>query len=135
MTKRPWASAIGLAIYLCVTLWMQRTGGSRELALDLLTSCLVAVLSVGLGWFGAALLTKDNDRRALIALVVALWGLLFSSFQVLGAAALGSSFQSPLFAVAIWTALCVLACLIISRGSAPLAFVSRAMGIATIILL
>jgi len=135
MTKRPWASAAGLAVYLCVTLWMQRTGGSRTLTGDLLTSCLVAVLSVGVGWFAASLLTKDSDRRALIALVVALWGLLFSSFQVVGAAALGSSFQSPLFAVAIWTALCLVACLIISRGSAPLTFVTKALGIATIILL
>jgi hypothetical protein len=135
MMKRPWASAIGLVVYLCITLWMQRTGGSRVLAGDLLGSCLVAVVSVGLGWFAAALLTKDIHRRGLIALVVGLWGLLFSSFQVLAATALGSSFQSPLFAVVIWTALCMVACLIISRGSAPLTFATKALGIATIILL
>jgi hypothetical protein len=135
MMKRPWLSAIGLSVYLCITLWMQRTGGSRVHAIDLAGSCLVAILSVAVGWLASATLTKDIHRRGLIALVAGLWGLLFSSFQLLAASAFGSSFQSPAFAVAIWTALCLLACLVISRGSAPLVFATRALGIATTILL
>lgn len=135
MMTRPWLSPIGLSVYLCITLWMQRTGGSRLHAIDLAGSCLVAGLSVVLGWFASAALTKDIHRRGLIALVAGLWGLLFSSFQLMAASALGSSFQSPAFAVAIWTALCFLACLVISRGSAPLVFATKALGIATMILL
>lgn len=135
MMKRPWLSAIGLSIYLCITLWMQRTGGSRLHAIDLAGSCLVAVVSVVVGWLASAALTKDIHRRGLIALVAGLWGLLFSSFQLLAASAFGSSFQSPAFAVAIWTALCLLACLVISRGSRPLVFATKALAIATTILL
>ena len=135
MMKRPWLSAIGLSIYLCITLWMQRTGGSRLHALDLAGSSLIAVVSVVVGWFASAILTKDIHRRGLIALVVGLWGLLFSSFQLLAASALGSSFQSPAFAVTIWTALCFLASLVISRGSRPLVFATKALGVATAILL
>jgi len=133
--KRPWLSAVGLSVYLCITLWIQRTGGSRSHAADLFGSSLIAVLPVALGWFASVLLTKDVHRRGLIALIAGLWGLLFSSFQVLAAAALGTSFQSPLFAVTLWTALCVLACVVISRGSAPLVFATKALGIATVILL
>ena len=135
MMKRPWLSGIGLSVYLCITLWMQRTGGSRIHAIDLAGSCLVAVFSVALGWFASAILTKDIHRRGLIALVAGLWGLLFSSFQLMAASALGTSFQSPPFAVAIWTAICLLACLIVSRGSTPLEFATKALGIATTILL
>jgi hypothetical protein len=135
MIKRPWLSAVGLSVYLCITLWMQRTGGSRLHAIDLAGSCLVAVLSVAVGWLASAALTKDIHRRGLIALVAGLWGLLFSSFQLMAASALGSSFQSPVFAVAIWTALCFLACLVISRGSGPLVFATKALGIATMLLL
>jgi hypothetical protein len=135
MMKRPWLSAVGLTIYLCITLWMQRTGGSRAHAGDLVGSCLVAVLSVAVGWFASALMTKDIHRRGLIAAVIGLWGMLFSSFQVLAASGFGSSFQSPLFAVGVWTAVCVLACLVISRGSGQLAFATKALGIATVILL
>jgi hypothetical protein len=135
MMNRPWLNAIGLSIYLCITLWIQRTGGSRLHAIDLAGSCLVAILSVAVGWLASSTLTKDIHRRGLIALVAGLWGLLFSSFQLLAASALGSSFQSAAFAVAIWTVLCLLACLVISRGSAPLVFATRALGIATTILL
>ncbi|MEX2111441.1 MAG: hypothetical protein WD802_12610 [Gemmatimonadaceae bacterium] len=135
MTRKPWLAATGLSLYLCVVLWIQRTGGSPLHTLDLIGSCSITILAVWVGWLVSGRRTKDPDRRGLIALVFGFWGLLFSTFQVLSEDFLGSWFQSQLFAAASWTALCVTVCWIILRGSSSLAFVTRALGIASIILL
>jgi hypothetical protein len=135
MTRRAWLPAAGLSLYLCLVLWMQRTGGSQLSSLDLLGSCLAAMFTVLVGWLASGRLTRDTDRRGLIALMVGLWGLLFGTFQVLSEPLLGEWFQSQLIAAASWTLLCGGLCWLISRGASPLAFVTRALGIATIILL
>jgi hypothetical protein len=132
---RPWLGAAGLSLYVCLVLWMQRTGGSRLHMLDLLGSASITIVAVFIGWLVSERLTKDPDRRGLIALVFGLWGLLFSTFQLLSEGVLGSVFQSQLFAAITWTALCGALCWLISRGSSTLGFVTRALGIATIVLL
>lgn len=135
MTRRPWLSAAGLTVYLCLVLWIQRTGGSRLHGVDLLGSCLVALLTVVIGWIASGAVTKDPDRRGIIALITGLWGLLFSTFQLFAADSLGSWFQSPVSAALIWTVLCAAVCWLIARGTSSFSFVTRALGIATVILL
>ncbi|HWL38757.1 MAG TPA: hypothetical protein VNO75_00845 [Gemmatimonadaceae bacterium] len=135
MRWRPWLSAAGLSVYLCLVLWKQRTGGSSDFGVDLFGSCLIALLTVAIGWLAGGALTKDPDRRALIALIAGMWGLLFSTFQLVAESALGPAFQSALFAAFVWTVSCGGACWLLSRGSSSFSFVSRALGIATIILL
>ena len=135
MMKRPWISAVLLTIYLCFGLWFQRSGGSRIYAMDLIGSSLVSALSVAAGWFASTLLTRDIHRRGLIALVAGLWGLIFNTFQLFAESTLGSWFQSAPFAAGVWTALCGFVCWQISRGSAPLVFATKALGVATVILL
>lgn len=135
MNRRPWLGAAGLSLYVCLVLWAQRTGGSRFYGLDLLGSSLIVIVAVGIGWLAGGQLTRDSDRRGLIALVAGLWGLLFSTFELYSATLVGSWFQSELFAAAIWTVICASACWLISRGRAPLAFVTRVLGFMAIVLL
>jgi hypothetical protein len=96
---------------------------------------LAAIIAVWVGWIVSGLSTKNPDRRGLIALVFGLWGLLFSTFQLSTESFLGALFQSQLLAAVGWTFLCGAMCWLISRGSSPLGFVTRALGIATVILL
>lgn len=135
MIRRPALHAAGLSVYLCLVLWMQRTGGSRFYMIDLLGSCIIALAVVGAAWLASGKLTRDTDRRGLIAMVVGLWGVLFSTFQVAAVGVFGPWFQSQAIAVPIWTLLAGIACALISRGKSSFAFITRALTIATIILL
>lgn len=134
MRWAPQLNAAGVAIYLSLVLWIQRTGGFSVHLPDLLGSCLIALTTAAIGWHASGYLTRDPDRRGLIALVATSWGPLFATFHLVAVNA-SPWLHAPLLAGALWTVLSGLAVWLITRGTASLGFATRAIGIATVILL
>lgn len=128
-------AAAGICLFLTITLWTDRTGGSAVHIADLISSSMLAVATVALGWMLATRITKNEDRRGLVALVVGIWALAFGTFHVLAAIYLPEAVTSPWLATAIWTAICALAVHAIARGAGPMPFLVRAMSIAAVVLL
>lgn len=96
---------------------------------------MLAVATVALGWMLATRITKDEDRRGLVALVVGIWALAFGTFHILAGIYLPDAVTTPWLATAIWTAICALAVHAIARGTGPMPFLVRAMSIAAVVLL
>lgn len=128
-------AAAGICLFLTITLWTDRTGGSAVHIADLIGSSMLAVATVALGWVLATQITKDEDRRGLVALVVGVWALAFGTFHILAATYLSGALTSPWLAIGIWTALCALTVHGIARGTGPMPFLVRAMSIAAVALL
>ena len=128
-------AAAGICLFVTITLWTDRTGGSAVHIADLIGSGALAIATVALGWILAARITKDYDRRGLVALVVGIWALAFGTFQILAATYLAGALTSPWLAIAAWTALCALTAYGIARGSGPMPFLVRALSIAAVVLL
>lgn len=128
-------AAAGICLFLTITLWTDRTGGSAVHIADLIGSGMLAVATVALGWMLATRITNDEDRRGLVALVVGVWALAFGTFQILATTYLSGAFTSPWLATAIWTALCSLTVYGIARGNGPTPFLVRVMSIAAVVLL
>ena len=66
--------------YLAIVEWNERTGaGARDLV-DLAGSVAAAVLIAVIASFLARRLSRERDRRAIVALVVVCWAALFRSY-------------------------------------------------------
>ncbi|HEX6250672.1 MAG TPA: hypothetical protein VFZ56_04480 [Gemmatimonadaceae bacterium] len=128
-------AAAGICLFLTITLWTDRTGGSAVYIADLIGSSMLAVATVGLGWLLAARMTRDQDRRGLVALVVGIWALAFGTFHILAATYLAEALTNPWLATAIWTAICALTIHAIARGTGSMPFLVRTMSIAAVVLL
>ena len=128
-------AAAGICLFVTITLWTDRTGGSAVHVADLVGSSMLALSTVALGWTLAARFTGDPDRRGLVALVVGIWALAFGTFHILAATYLADALRSMWLATACWTALCALVAYGIARGTTPLPFLVRALSIAAVVLL
>ncbi len=133
-TRAAWYPA-AVGVYLAVVQWNERTGaGARDLV-DLAGSVAAAVLVALVATLIARRVSPDRDRRALIALVAVCWAALFRSYQIV-AFQWGSSLlaETPV-ALATWTMLAWIAVLAAMRKPTPLPTVTRALTIASVILL
>jgi hypothetical protein len=128
-------AAAGICLFVTITLWTDRTGGSTVHIADLIGSGTLAIATVALGWMLAARITKDDDRRGLVALVGGIWALAFGTFQILAATYLAGALTSPWLATAAWTVLCALTVYGIARGTGPMPFLVRALSIGAVVLL
>lgn len=96
-----------VAAWLVLVQWRQ-LGATRAGLTDLLTSLGAALLTALVGWGIACAITKDRDRRALIALLVVCWVALYSTFAV---AASGVMPLRPSEGALLWTGLIAFAML------------------------
>lgn len=129
------AVVVLVSAYLVASLWMQRTGGSGAWIADLGASWLGVLVIAGLGWGAAALATRDDDRRLLVALLAVLWSVLYGTFHVVMIALLGPSVASPVVTALMWTLLLLVGTLGVVRSRAPLGGVTRALSAASVILM
>ncbi len=130
---RWYPAAIGA--YLVASLWIQRSGGSGDLLHDLVGSVLAILVTAALGWIAVFRATADPDRRALLTLLAVLWMALFGSFRVAAFALGGEVFVSSWLTLGTWTLLFLLAARGILRSTRSVASVSRALGVASLVLL
>ncbi|HUF66770.1 MAG TPA: hypothetical protein VMM17_12415 [Gemmatimonadaceae bacterium] len=128
-------AAAGVCLFLTITLWRDRTGGSAVHVPDLVSSSALALLTVALGWIVGSRLTRDADKRGLIALIGGIWGLAFGTFHILSATYVASAFENTWLAAACWTTLCVLSGYGISRSGKPIPFAARALTVTAVFLL
>lgn len=131
--NRPPSFPLSITAYLVIVLAVQRTGGTvsrGDLLRDLAFSCLAALVVAALGWALASLVTADRTRRGLVALIAALWSLLYGSYAVFAR----SSFGTGALALAIWSTLAVLVATVVLLSTRPLEGVRRALSIAGAVL-
>jgi hypothetical protein len=122
-----------IVAYLCVTLWLQRTGVVRleSFLFDLLGSWAMVALVCGAGWFIASRLTTDPSRRALVALIAGLWSVLYGSYFVFAAVTFGTEWG----VLAVWTLLIGLVAVTVLGSSVELGGVRRVLDVAGLVLL
>jgi hypothetical protein len=121
-----------IGLYLCATLWLQRTGVARleSFVVDLLGSWLLISAVSALGWLVASRFTADPARRALVALIFGLWSVLYGSYFVFAAIAFGAEWR----VLAIWTALFAMLVMLILKSRGELGRVSRLLNTAGFVL-
>lgn len=123
--------AAGVALFVTLQQWMQRTGAALVDLSDLGGSAVLAMASVGIGWFFAGWLACDADRRGLIALVAGVWAPLSGTVQVLLSVSVHDTFRNPWIANGAWTAARVAAVALCARSRVPLGFATRAIAFAS----
>lgn len=132
---RLWQASFPITIgaYLCVTLWLQRTGGESgassliDLFGSIATTSAIAILSA----WGARRLTSDRNRRSMVALVAVLWSILFGSYSALSAPVLGSD----VLVFVSWALLGGALAIVIVRGRSELSAIPRILPMAGALLL
>ncbi len=132
--RLPPSFPLSITTYLVVVLAVQRSGDAVSrwgLLRDLFTSCLAALVVAAVGWAVASVVSTDQTRRGLVALLTALWSLLYGSYAIFAQTAFGTGGV----AFAIWSALAILLAATVLLSVRPLDGVRRALNIAGAVLL